>query len=276
VFFRHSACRVWDPEKADFFFVPAYLTCWELQRLSSVSGEEKARVLLSMREKVQALPYRKRKEGFDHIFLFGASAWQLPRWRDLFADSVILAVESRPIMSNGSPKMEETVCWHCEDCFQPWKDLVVPPVTPLPGARALMTNSKAFAERRLLMTWHGQHSESENPSVRQAYTITNETVRIALMRNLGKLPDVSIGSPVSDYAGVMGNSKFCLCPKGASSYTSRVFEALFAGCVPVLLSDDVRLPFDDVVDWAGFSIRSYGAGGHASLRVSAAFRTRAA
>ena len=30
----------------------------------------------------------------------------------------------------------------------------------------------------------------------------------------GHLPDVSIGSPVPDYAGIMGNAKFCLCPKG--------------------------------------------------------------
>ena len=34
--------------------------------------------------------------------------------------------------------------------------------------------------------------------------------------NPGHLPDVSIGSPVSDYAGIMGNAKFCLCPKGAN------------------------------------------------------------
>ena len=41
-----------------------------------------------------------------------------------------------------------------------------------------------------------------------------ETVRTELIRNLGHLPDVSLGSPVPDYAYIMGNSKFCLCPKG--------------------------------------------------------------
>merc|ERR1712216_875441 len=91
-------------------------------------------------------------------------------------------------------------------------------------------------------------------SVQKAYRSTNESVRLSLLALAGK-PNVSIGGPVSHYAGVMGNSQFCLCPKGASSYTSRVFEALYAGCVPVILSDDVRLPFADLVDWSEFSIR---------------------
>eukprot|EP00434_Breviolum_minutum_P018946 symbB.v1.2.016707.t2/scaffold1282.1/size127056/2 len=111
-------------------------------------------------------------------------------------------------------------------------------------------------ERALLMTWHGQHAASDNAQVRRAYLITNESVRPALIGNLSHLPDVSIGSPIGDYAGVMGNAKFCLCPKGASSYTSRVFEALFAGCVPVILSDHVRLPFEGTkhVRWQDFSL----------------------
>ena len=34
--------------------------------------------------------------------------------------------------------------------------------------------------------------------------------------------------------------------EGASSYTSRLFEALFAGCIPVILSDHLRLPAADL------------------------------
>ncbi|CAK9075324.1 unnamed protein product [Durusdinium trenchii] len=249
-FFRQSKCRTHDPEKAELFFVPAYLTCWELQFSNPLARQQRLRDAAAA---AAGLPFLRRREGLDHVMLFGASAWQLPGWRELFGRSVLLAVESEPIESDGIPE-HETHCWHCKDCFQPWKDLVVPPLTPLPAERSLLAKSKPMLERKFLMAWHGQHAESTNPQVRRAYVITNETVRTSLIQELSHLSDVSLGSPVSDYAGIMGNAKFCLCPKGASSYTSRVFEALFAGCVPVILSDHVRLPFDGLVNWTDFSI----------------------
>jgi len=199
---------------------------------------------------VRALPHWKRRAGMDHVFLFGASAWQMPGWRDILRNSVILAVESHPIESYNN---DEHV-WHCQDCFQPWKDLVVPPLTPLTTTRGLLRNSRPVQDRTFLMTWHGQHANASDAEVRRAYRVTNETVRLGLLPLAG-LPNVSLGGPVTGYTEVMGNSQFCLCPKGASSYTSRVFESLFAGCIPVILSDDVRLPFADLVDWSEFSIR---------------------
>jgi hypothetical protein len=33
----------------------------------------------------------------------------------------------------------------------------------------------------------------------------------------------------------------------------RLFEAIHAGCIPVLLSDEVELPFQDIVSWETFS-----------------------
>lgn len=252
-FFRHSACREHDWERADFFFIPAYLTCWELQnplgRLD-VLDPAKQEAASSLANMVRSLPYWGKRDGLDHLFLFGASTWQLSSWREILSQSVILAVESRPVECT----LDGDLCWHCQDCFQPWKDIVIPPVTPLPMATNLLIHAQPTGQRTLVMSWRGQHANSSDPAVRHAYRVTNETVRLALM-DLDFLPNVSLGGPVSHYALIMGNTQFCLCPKGSSSYTSRVFEALFAGCVPVLLSDDVRLPFDHVVDWAEFSIR---------------------
>ena len=42
----------------------------------------------------------------------------------------------------------------------------------------------------------------------------------------------------------MGNARFCLAPRGRAAWSVRFFEALWAGCVPVLLSDYYEVPFE--------------------------------
>ena len=47
------------------------------------------------------------------------------------------------------------------------------------------------------------------------------------------------------YSFLMGTSHFCLVPKGRGWWTVRLFETFYAGCIPVILSDDQELPFED-------------------------------
>jgi Exostosin family len=55
------------------------------------------------------------------------------------------------------------------------------------------------------------------------------------------------------YCEVIGRSKFVLCPRGAGTSSFRLFEALAAGRVPVVLSDDWVEPRG--IDWTSCSVR---------------------
>jgi len=49
------------------------------------------------------------------------------------------------------------------------------------------------------------------------------------------------------------NSHFALCPRGAGPSTRRIFEAMAAGRVPVIVSPGFIKPFSHTVDWRLFS-----------------------
>ena len=102
---------------------------------------------------------------FEKIFTQPQSSWDVAkrRCRGLLAWGMVFRMPLHFWTSRG---------WHCKDCFQPWKDLVVPPLTPLTGARglagkerylslnesmqtclgSLMAKSKPFFQRKFLMT----------------------------------------------------------------------------------------------------------------------------
>ncbi|XP_023638876.1 probable arabinosyltransferase ARAD2 isoform X2 [Capsella rubella] len=52
----------------------------------------------------------------------------------------------------------------------------------------------------------------------------------------------------------MHTSKFCLHPAGDTPSACRLFDSVASLCVPVIVSDGIELPFEDVIDYRKFCI----------------------
>ncbi|XWS75927.1 hypothetical protein CRYUN_Cryun01aG0133500 [Craigia yunnanensis] len=71
-------------------------------------------------------------------------------------------------------------------------------------------------------------------------------------------PDVQVYDQLPkgvSYMSKLKNSRFCLCPSGYEVASPRVVEAIYAECVPVLISGSYVLPFSDVLNWKSFSVQ---------------------
>eukprot|EP00270_Netrium_digitus_P013728 TRINITY_DN4595_c0_g2_i5.p1 TRINITY_DN4595_c0_g2~~TRINITY_DN4595_c0_g2_i5.p1 ORF type:complete len:302 (-),score=48.94 TRINITY_DN4595_c0_g2_i5:159-1064(-) len=49
-------------------------------------------------------------------------------------------------------------------------------------------------------------------------------------------------------------SKFCLVPAGDTPTSSRLFDSIVSGCIPIVVSDDIELPFEEFIDYTQFAI----------------------
>lgn len=51
----------------------------------------------------------------------------------------------------------------------------------------------------------------------------------------------------------MASHEFCFVPRGDTPGSSRLFDAVAAGCIPVIVSDHIELPFREIVPYPEFT-----------------------
>lgn len=56
------------------------------------------------------------------------------------------------------------------------------------------------------------------------------------------------------YQSEIVRSVFCLCPLGWAPWSPRLVESVALGCVPVIIADGIRLPFESAVNWPEISL----------------------
>merc|ERR1712008_376320 len=139
-----------------------------------------------------------------------------------------------------------------EPCFDTWKDLAIPGYLHRHEIVSLSRQAKPLADREHLAVFLGRIDTSRGPHP----TDGGSDVRQAIA-HLHAKGEVFVGQNLSltEMHAIMGNARFCFVPKGKSAWSLRFYEALFANCVPILLSDHLELPFEDFIDVSSFVIK---------------------
>ncbi|OVA01995.1 Exostosin-like [Macleaya cordata] len=233
-----SRFRTLKKEEADLFFIPTYVKC--VRMMGGLSDKEINATYVKV---LSQMPYFRLSGGRNHIFVFpsGAGAHLFRSWPTYLNRSIILTPEG-----DRTDKRDTSA-------FNTWKDIIIPGNVDdgVTKYGASLVQPLPLSKRKYLANFLGR--------------VQGKVGRVKLVELAKQFPD-KLESPElkfsgpdklgrKDYFEHLRNAKFCLAPRGESSWTLRFYESYFVECVPVILSDQVELPFQNVVDYSKISIK---------------------
>lgn len=84
----------------------------------------------------------------------------------------------------------------------------------------------------------------------------SKKVRTELLQRYGRNSKFYLKRKRYDnYRSEMARSLFCLCPLGWAPWSPRLVESVLLGCIPVIIADNIRLPFPSVLRWSDISLQ---------------------
>ncbi|XVE96537.1 hypothetical protein REPUB_Repub02eG0231100 [Reevesia pubescens] len=222
--------RTHNPEKAHVFYLPYSVT--RLVQYIWVKGTPINRLGRIVLDYVNVIaekhPYWNRSLGADHFMLschdWGtATSFYVP---DLVKNSIRALCNA-----------------NTSERFNPMKDVSIPEISLKTSKLEGLIGGPSPSQRTILAFFAGGN---------------HGYVRSIVFRHWEKKdPDIQVHDYLPkgvSYYGLMRQSKYCLCPSGYEVASPRVVEALYNGCVPVLISKSYVPPFSDVLNWKTFSV----------------------
>eukprot|EP00920_Eleutheroschizon_duboscqi_P011473 GHVT01027437.1.p1 GENE.GHVT01027437.1~~GHVT01027437.1.p1 ORF type:complete len:337 (+),score=15.99 GHVT01027437.1:462-1472(+) len=231
-----STFRTKNPEEAHFFLRPircaalrnAINNRWDAQKFAE-------RTASSILEDIKIrYPYWDRSLGSDHFYVCA---------HDMGAS---VTASADPNLQKNAIAVVNTADYN-DSFFVPHKDISMPP-------------HPEHGEGSLPETGHG--GWDHDPSTRTtlaffAGQLQRGRVRPTLKKLWGSDPEMVIlegHMPHDKYFHHLITSKFCIIPRGYRAWTPRLIDAVWCGCVPVILSDHYHLPLQGLIDWTRLAI----------------------
>ncbi|XP_057971672.1 probable arabinosyltransferase ARAD1 isoform X2 [Malania oleifera] len=228
--------RIFDPDEADLFFVPFFsslsLVVNPIRPSAAVAGgpvysdEEMQEGLI---EWLEEQPYWRRNSGWDHVFIC-QDPNALYRVIDRVKNGVLLVSDFGRLRSDQASLVKDVI---------------------LPYSHRINTfNGEIGVEgRKSLLFFMGNRYRKEGGKIRDLLFQALENEHDVIIKHGAQ-------SRESRRVATQGmhSSKFCLHPAGDTPSACRLFDAIVSLCVPVIVSDRIELPFEDVIDYRKIAI----------------------
>eukprot|EP00899_Mesostigma_viride_P021878 jgi/Mesvir1/29692/Mv00927-RA.1 len=236
-------------ELADFYLVPVFTECYMLTQLQQGTDYYKVveavnKLFARTLDTIQSdHAYWSRTEGRDHVFIFpserGAAVLKEANLQRI-KKSVFLT----GVLDRHSPVLDT------------WKDVIIPPGKILQDAALVLpdlTQLGAVGQKDFLAHFRGTLPGEEDGApygLRQKLALNLRSEEEVLFRTVR---DASCNLTCA--LQEMLRSRFCFCPRGVEGWSTRIFDALALGCIPVIVADNMELPFEDLLDFRQFSVK---------------------
>ncbi|XP_059643029.1 probable arabinosyltransferase ARAD1 [Cornus florida] len=228
-----KAIRVQNSSEADIIFVP-FFSSLSYNRDSKLR-RKKGGVNRMLQDKlVHFLEGRdewKRLGGKDHLIVAHHPNSMLNARRKLGSAMLVLSDFGR--YPHKIANLEK-------DVIAPYKHIV---------KTIASSDSAPFERRPILIYFQGAIYRKDGGQIRQElYYLLKDEKEVHFAFG-------SVRANGINQAGQgMASSKFCLNLAGDTPSSNRLFDAIASHCVPVIISDEIELPFEDVLDYSEFCI----------------------
>ncbi|KNA06813.1 hypothetical protein SOVF_177580 [Spinacia oleracea] len=224
--------RTKNPDKAQIFFLPLSVTMM-VHYVYPRDSRDLGPIRRTMRDYINVIsskyPYWNRSLAADHFML------SCHDWGPEASFSVpYLRKNSIRVLCNANTS----------EGFQPRKDVSLPEINLRTGAIHGFVGGPSPSRRSILGFFAGGLHGPIRPILLEQWGNKNDQ-DLKIYKYLPK--GVS-------YYDMLRNSKYCICPSGYEVASPRIVEAIYTGCIPVLISDHYVPPFSDVLNWKSFSV----------------------